>query len=115
MGGGSKELHSGLQFHTLFLEIGQSAAQKYTTPGQYLQVRLKGGKPGFYALASTPEEAASGTVELLVRCRGENSEELCNIADSEAHRASKYTLYLARCMSQHLLTAVEHLLLVQIL
>ena len=73
-----------VQFHTLMLEIGPSAAEKYTTPGQYLQVRLKGGKPGFYALASTPEESASGLVELLVRCRGENSEELCNISNSES-------------------------------
>lgn len=74
-----------MQFHTLLLEIGTSAAQKYTTPGQYLQVRLKGGKAGFYALASSPKEAASGTVELLVRCRGENAEALCNIEDSECN------------------------------
>ena len=69
-----------MQFHTLLLEIGPAAAEKYTTPGQYLQVRQNGGKPGFYAIASTPEDSASGTVELLVRCRGENAEALCNIA-----------------------------------
>jgi NAD(P)H-flavin reductase len=72
-----------VQFHTLLLEIGSAAAQKYTNPGQYLQVRLKGGKAGFYALASTPESSADGTVELLVRCRGENSEQLCQIKDGQ--------------------------------
>ena len=72
-----------VQFHTLHLEIGPAAAEKYTTPGQYLQVRLDGGKPGFYAIASTPEGSASGTVELLVRCRGENAEALCNIEAGE--------------------------------
>ncbi len=72
-----------VQFQTLLLEIGPAAAEKYTTPGQYLQVRLKGGKPGFYAIASTPEGSASGTVELLVRCRGENAEALCRIEEGE--------------------------------
>jgi len=82
----NKEAATG--FHTLLLEIGSPAAQKYTNPGQYLQVRLKGGKAGFYALASTPESSAEGTVELLVRCRGENSEQLCQIADGTEVEAS---------------------------
>lgn len=82
----NKEAAKG--FHTLLLEIGSAAAQKYTNPGQYLQVRLKGGKAGFYALASTPESSADGTVELLVRCRGENSEQLCQIKDGTEVEAS---------------------------
>lgn len=59
------------------LEVGKEAASLYTLPGQYLQVRVGDGsdegstKPGFFAIASTPEPSSSSSVDLLVKATGD--------------------------------------------
>lgn len=75
--------------HLVTLDVGKGAAALYTTPGQYLQIRIakkNGGegeeattKPGFFAIASAPSPNSS-TVELLVKATG-NAE---NTADALA-------------------------------
>ena len=76
-----KRLTCILQQQTLVVEVGEEAVQKYERPGQYLQLRLQGSKPGFFAIASAPSKSVDGTVELLVRRKGETAELLCNSAE----------------------------------
>jgi len=66
--------------HAVTLDVGTEAAALYTSPGQYLQVRVGDGtdegstKPGFFAIASAPEresKSPSSTVDLLVKATGD--------------------------------------------
>jgi ferredoxin-NADP reductase len=79
--------------HSLTLEVGKEAAALYTSPGQYLQVRVGDGtdegstKPGFFAIASAPEPNAS-SVELLVKATGDPK----NAADALAAASAGATV-----------------------
>lgn len=57
--------------HSVVLDVGIDAASAYTTPGQYIQVRVGGddAKPGFFAIANSPgdELAKSGRLALLLK------------------------------------------------
>lgn len=66
-----------LQIQKVILDVG-SAADSHTKPGQFLQVKVEGGKPGFYAIASPPDPNNQGVVELLVKNQGETAEALCS-------------------------------------
>ena len=74
----SHKAAEGLQ--TVVLDIGQLALG-YQKGGQFLQLKVAGGKPGFYAIASGPDPNNKGVVELLVKCSGETAEALCNAAE----------------------------------
>lgn len=79
--------------HAVTLDVGRESAALYTSPGQYLQVRVGDGtdegstKPGFFAIASAPGEgskdSSSSTVDLLVKVTGDAknaADALCAVA-----------------------------------
>jgi NAD(P)H-flavin reductase len=53
------------------VDVGVDAAALYTTPGQYIQVRVGGddAKPGFFAIANAPGDdlAKAGRLALLIK------------------------------------------------
>ena len=61
----------------MIVEIGSKAAQQYEKAGQYIQLKLQDSKPGFFAIASAPGQGDAGTVELLVKNKGDTAELLC--------------------------------------
>ncbi|KAK9813944.1 hypothetical protein WJX73_005945 [Symbiochloris irregularis] len=71
----------------VILDIG-SGADSHTKPGQFVQVKVDGGKPGFYAIASPPDSNNQGVIELLVKNQGETAEALCSKSSGAEVEAS---------------------------
>ncbi|KAK9837357.1 hypothetical protein WJX84_001967 [Apatococcus fuscideae] len=74
----TKPAAEGLQSVTV--DIGKLAGD-YKKPGQFIQVRVNGSKPGFFAIASPPDENNQGLVELLIKRQGETAEAICSVAE----------------------------------
>lgn len=64
--------------HHIVIDFGESGIPAgYTTPGQFVQLSVEGGKPGFYAIASPPGDGS--TLEFLVKKDGQTSTALCEL------------------------------------
>ncbi len=64
--------------HHIAIDFGDSGVPAaYTRPGQFVQLSVGGGKPGFYAIASPPSEGS--TLEFLVKRDGQTSTALCEL------------------------------------
>ena len=74
-----------LQLQSVTVDIGKLAGD-YKKPGQFIQVRVNGSKPGFFAIASPPDENNQGLVELLIKRQGETAEAICSVAEGTSAR-----------------------------
>ncbi|GMH41348.1 hypothetical protein BSKO_09258 [Bryopsis sp. KO-2023] len=74
------------QITRIMVDIG-GLSSGYTTPGQFLQLKVGDGKPAFIAIASPPD-ANSAVVELLVKKQGEAAEALCGLSEGDDVSAS---------------------------
>jgi hypothetical protein len=70
--------------HQVLIDIGELATG-YTTPGQYVQVKVGDSKPGFFAIASAPNVNNQGVLEFLIKKQSGASELLCGL-DAGEHR-----------------------------
>ncbi|MCB9745327.1 MAG: FAD-dependent oxidoreductase [Alphaproteobacteria bacterium] len=57
-------------------------------PGQFVQLGVGGGKPGFYAVANAPWAGTPGRLEFLVKRSGETSAALCGLWPGAVVRSS---------------------------
>ena len=55
----------GLRF--VEIEVSEELAAQYKTPGQYVKIKVGEGKPGFYAMASSPDSAQQRTLQFVVK------------------------------------------------
>lgn len=55
-----------MQLKKLVLDIG-SLAEGYKTAGQFVQIKVKDSKPGFFAIASAPDSNNQGLIEVLIK------------------------------------------------
>lgn len=72
-----QEIAKGL--HQIVLDVGNSIASGYTKPGQFVQAKVDGSKPGFFAIASCPDPNNGAAIELLVKNQGETAELMCQM------------------------------------
>ena len=70
-----------MQLKKLVIDIG-SLAEGYKTAGQFVQIKVKDSKPGFFAIASPPGSNNQGLVEVLIKDGPPDSAAnlLCNLA-----------------------------------
>ncbi|KAF8060585.1 zinc finger CCCH domain-containing protein 40 [Scenedesmus sp. PABB004] len=66
------------QLHAVVVDVGDLAAG-YTAGGQYMQIKVGEGKPGFFAIASPPDPNNQGLVEFLIKAQGEAAEALAGL------------------------------------
>jgi len=64
--------------HHIVVDFGATGIPAgYTVPGQFVQLAVDGGKPGFYAIASAPGDDRH--LEFLVKKDGQTSTALCEL------------------------------------
>eukprot|EP00878_Enallax_costatus_P007580 GHUV01007937.1.p1 GENE.GHUV01007937.1~~GHUV01007937.1.p1 ORF type:complete len:325 (+),score=104.05 GHUV01007937.1:809-1783(+) len=56
--------------HRVVIDVGDLAAG-YTKGGQFMQIKVGDGKPGFFAIASPPDPNNQGLLEFLIKAQGE--------------------------------------------
>lgn len=68
------------QLKKLVIDVGH-LAEGYKTAGQFMQIKVKDSKPGFFAIASAPNSNNQGLVEVLIKDGPAESTAnlLCNI------------------------------------
>lgn len=69
-----------MQLKKLVIDVGH-LAEGYKTAGQFMQIKVKDSKPGFFAIASAPDSNNQGLVEVLIKDGPAESTAnlLCNI------------------------------------
>ena len=54
------------ELKSITIEVPESLKSEYKTPGQYVQIKIGDGKPGFYAIASPPD-SPSNKMSFLIK------------------------------------------------
>lgn len=70
-----KEIAKGM--HRVLIDVGPKTSEAYTKAGQFVQAKIDGSKPGFFAIASAPDQNNAGVIELLIKNQGETAELIC--------------------------------------
>eukprot|EP01026_Neomeris_dumetosa_P060473 TRINITY_DN5703_c0_g1_i1.p2 TRINITY_DN5703_c0_g1~~TRINITY_DN5703_c0_g1_i1.p2 ORF type:complete len:267 (-),score=29.45 TRINITY_DN5703_c0_g1_i1:78-878(-) len=66
-----------VEIHSLRLDAGEISAG-YQKPGQFIQIKIGDSKPGFFAIASPPQQT-NNTMEFLIKKWGETAGSLCEL------------------------------------
>ena len=71
--------------HRVLVDVGREALAAYTVPGQFVQAKPEESmKPGFFAIASAPDENNDGVIELLIKEQpGTTAEALCRASEGD--------------------------------
>jgi hypothetical protein len=64
------------ELHQMVVDVGADKAAGYTKGGQFVQLKVGEGKPGFFAIASPPDPNNQGLLEFLIKAKGEAAEAL---------------------------------------
>lgn len=59
------------QLHKVVVDVGDLAAG-YAKGGQFMQIKVGEGKPGFFAISSPPDPNNQGMLEFLIKAQGED-------------------------------------------
>ena len=74
----SSNERAALELHHIVIDLGETGiAAAYNKPGQFVQLAVGDGKPGFYAIASGP--SANNQMEFLIKFDGETSQAICRL------------------------------------
>jgi len=68
------------KLHRIVIDVGADIAAGYTKGGQYVQVKIGEGKPGFFAIASAPDPNNQGLLEFLIKAQGDAAEALAALS-----------------------------------
>ena len=84
------EIHpfSDVQIRRISIDIGEGS-RLYSTPGQFVQVRVQDSKPAFMAVSSLPG-SDSTAIDLLVKCSGETAERLCRLSQGSVGTCASF-------------------------
>eukprot|EP00882_Tetradesmus_deserticola_P006381 GHRQ01006711.1.p1 GENE.GHRQ01006711.1~~GHRQ01006711.1.p1 ORF type:complete len:324 (+),score=160.03 GHRQ01006711.1:989-1960(+) len=66
------------KLHRVVVDVGDLAAG-YSKGGQFMQIKVGEGKPGFFAIASPPDPNNQGLLEFLIKAQGEAAEALAGL------------------------------------
>jgi len=78
---------AAVELHHIVVDLGQTGIEHaYTKPGQFVQLAVGDGKPGFYAIASGP--GTSNQLEFLIKYDGETSQAICALKAGDSVRCS---------------------------
>jgi NAD(P)H-flavin reductase len=74
------------ELHQMVVDVGADKAAGYTKGGQFVQLKVGEGKPGFFAIASPPDPNNQGLLEFLIKAKGDAAEALAALpAGAEVH------------------------------
>eukprot|EP01024_Parvocaulis_polyphysoides_P026811 TRINITY_DN24396_c0_g1_i1.p1 TRINITY_DN24396_c0_g1~~TRINITY_DN24396_c0_g1_i1.p1 ORF type:complete len:255 (+),score=34.21 TRINITY_DN24396_c0_g1_i1:44-808(+) len=65
-----------VEVHKIVLDVGQKLSEQHTRAGQFMQIKIDDFKPGFFAIANSPQSQDT-TLEFLVKSSGQTAEALC--------------------------------------